>query len=191
MALAPWCKDEKWVFSQTPDFAVTQDNPEGCRYGRVTGRQRCPASLRNNPFWWFLNSYEQQLSDAPWYHPDWPQWKRVIYWYFFRNPANNGKMFVWGYADRNYSLQVVEGHPNPLGIQRNDFIDPATGKPEEGRQHTRLYAFEDGTADKEWTAESKNPTPTQDGYQHSAGVQPSGLSDVKANTIKWETWPYK
>jgi hypothetical protein len=191
MALAPWCVNEKWTYL-TADGEERLD-PQGCKYAKVTGRTRTPSKYTGwaGFLWWFQNSYEQQLSDAPWYQPDWPQWKRVLYWNYFRNFAQNGNMFVWGVADRNYTVEVLEGVMNPMVVQRNDVMDPVTGKPQEGFQKCRLYDFDDGTPDKFWSAESVNPTPLKDGKQVNSGIQPSGISQVKMNVIKWDTWPFK
>src|SRR5260221_4811075 len=104
MGLAPWCAAEKWTFG-------TDTN--GKRWAKVEGRKRCPLKYKLNPIWWFQNSYEQQLSEAPWFEPDKPQAKRERDW-LLRNPFQNANLFVFGVADRNYTVTVVEGVPDPM-----------------------------------------------------------------------------
>ena len=60
----------------------------------VTGRVRKPWRLKINPIWWFANDDEQQLADAPWYRPGWPQWRRGLYWYYLRNPCQNLRAYA-------------------------------------------------------------------------------------------------
>src|SRR5262245_9516752 len=52
----------------------------------ITGRTRKPLSKKLNPIWWFQNDDEEQT--APWYQPQWPQWRRDFYWNFIRNPLS-------------------------------------------------------------------------------------------------------
>lgn len=83
----------------------------------ITGRTRKPAELRASVSWWFKNDDEQQLSEAPWYQPDWPQWKRELYWNYFRNPLQNFRAYVVGVSDRNYT---VVGRAPVMTVQRDD-----------------------------------------------------------------------
>lgn len=193
MALAPWCANERWEFFKTnPNLGeLSQETSAGCKYARVTGRQRAPSELTKNVGWWFRNDFEQQLSEAPWYHPEWPEWRRNMYWNYFRNPAQNGNMFVWGVADRNYSVEVLDGVLDPLVVQKNDVMDITAGRPLDGYQKCRLYAFEDGSKDRFWSAHSVNPTPEKNGMQVNSGYQPTGIFQVKFNIIKWEGWPWR
>src|SRR5215467_4789350 len=111
MGLAPWCKNEVWETQHA--------------WARVTGRQRCPEYLKDSYLWRFANDYEQQLSEAPWYMPKYPTWVREVCWRF-RNPFQNANLFVYGVADRNYTVQVIEGDPNPMTVQR-DTMPPGLG----------------------------------------------------------------
>src|SRR5512139_3883927 len=100
--LAPWCVNEKWEFGTLPN---------GHAFAKVTGRERCPDKYKKNPLWWFGNDFEQQSSDADakWFHPDWPEWRRQLAWNYLRNPLQNASLFVLGIADRNYTVEVIEG----------------------------------------------------------------------------------
>ena len=148
--LAPWCKDEHWVFG-------TDDKG---RFARVTGRERCPESLKSNWLWRFRNDYEEQLQ--PWFHgpdptingwmgPAWPIAQREAYWTYIRNPLRNGGLFVWGWADRNYTVRVKEGNPDPMTIQRDDTPGP-DGKPEQGYQRAILTADDGSGETRTWTS---------------------------------------
>ncbi len=106
---APWCANETWSYG-------TLEN--GKRWARVSGRTRCPLELRSNVLWWFRNDYEQQLPD--WFHPEWPLERREFNWAYLRNPLQNARLFVWGWADRNYTVTVDEGNPDPMVVQRDD-----------------------------------------------------------------------
>lgn len=109
--LPPWNANEKWEYGA---------DASGKRWARVTGRKRAPDVLRRNVFWWFQNDYEESVDEATWYHPEWPQWKRALYWNYFRNPMQNARLFIWGWADRNYTVTVIEGNPDPMVVQRDD-----------------------------------------------------------------------
>jgi hypothetical protein len=65
----------------------------------IDGRSLKPLLQKLNPIWWFQNDDEQHVSDAPWYHPEWPQWRREFYWNFLRNPLQNFRCYVLGVAD--------------------------------------------------------------------------------------------
>lgn len=78
-----------------------------------------PWYKKANPLWWFGNDTEQKVSEAPWYHPEWPEWKRKLFWNF-RNPLQNFRAFVIGVKYRDFETVVVKGNPNPNVIQRND-----------------------------------------------------------------------
>ncbi len=133
MTVSPWNKDEKWEY-------WTDD--KGKRFAKVTGRVRVPESIKTWA-WMLRNDYEQQVSEAPWYHPEWEQSKREFYWDYLRNPLQNARLYVWGVADRNYTVQVLEGNPDPMVVQRND-VTGLDGKPEQGYQRARLM-LDDGT----------------------------------------------
>jgi hypothetical protein len=92
----------------------------------ITGRTRKPLLKKLNPIWWFLNDDEQKATDADaqWYHPEWPQWRRVLYWNFMRNPLQNFRCYVVGVQDRNYS---VWGRAPVMTVQRNDLQPPERG----------------------------------------------------------------
>ena len=120
----PWVANEKW------DYDILWN---GKQIARVTGRQRCPANLLKDWAWLAKNSYEQQVSEAPWFHPEWPAWRRELVWNYYRNPLQNARLFLWGWADRNYTVTVIEGDPDPMTVQRND-------KGQKGYQRTLLTA---------------------------------------------------
>ena len=90
--------------------------------GSVTfkGRELKPLSKKLNPIWWVINEAEQTVDEAPWYLPDRPYAWRWMIWNVFRNPLQNFRAFVVGVADRNYTVQVTEGDPVALVVQRND-----------------------------------------------------------------------
>lgn len=160
MSTAPWNANEKWEF---------WTDAKGKKFAKVTGRTLAPAKLKADPLWWFRNDYEQQIGEAPWFMPGFPEWMREAAW-SVRNPMENGNMFAWGVADRNYTVDVIEGDPDPMVIQRDDVIGP-DGKPEKGYQRSRL-TFEDGKV-KYWTSYC------DDHVVHSYGWQPSGLFEIK------------
>jgi len=168
--LAPWCQAEQWRFfrpGKTPDEWVEQVDPEGCKWARVTGRQSCPSDLKKNLGWWFRNDYEQNLSDAPWFEPDKDQATRERDW-GLRNPLQNARMFVWGCADKNYTVEVIEGHMNPMVVQRDDLVPP-----EQGYQRLRLYAFEDGSPERRFVSYCSKH------LVYYKGTQPTGFFGVK------------
>lgn len=169
---APWNVNEKWEYWSDP---VT-----GKRYAKVTGRQRCPDSLKKDYAWWFRNDYEQTVDEAPWYHPEWPKEKRELYWTYFRNPLQNARLFVWGWADRNYTVEVVEGNPDPMVVQRNDVLGP-DGKPEQGYQKAKLV-LDDGTETRTFVSYCSSK------LVYYSGTQPSGIFGVKWNPIGLKFW---
>jgi hypothetical protein len=164
MPLAPWCSAEQWTFGV--------DGMTGRKFAVVTGRNRCPANLRANPLWWWRNDYEQQLPD--WYESDKPLNQRLLDW-SIRNPFSNGNMFVWGIADRNYRVDTIEGWDDPLVVQRDDVIDPETGKPGQGYQRAKL-TLDDGTV-KTWTSYCNGK------LVYSYGWQPTGIFELKLNWL--------
>jgi hypothetical protein len=96
---------ETWTFNSDDTTAT------------VTGRVRLPWLKKLNVLWWLQNDSEQTVDQAPWYHHEWPQWRRWLVWNVFRNPLQNFRCFVVGVQDRNYT---VTGRA-PVGtIQRND-----------------------------------------------------------------------
>lgn len=175
MGTAPWTANERWEF-------FTRD---GRAVGSVTGRERTPLQYRLNPLWWIKNNYEQKETDADaqWFHPDWPAWKRHIAWNYLRNPLQNGNLFKWGIADRNYIVEVVEGWNDVMVVQRNDLIDPATNLPGEGYQKLKITLTDGSDSGKvyTWTNFCRNPTPLKKGLVWSTGHQATGLFELKYN----------
>jgi hypothetical protein len=72
----------------------------------ANGRMPGPWYKKINPIWWIMNDDEQTVDapDAKWYHPEWPHWRRWLYWNAFRNPLQNFRCYVIGIQDRNYSV---------------------------------------------------------------------------------------
>lgn len=155
MALAPWCAAERWEFWSEGDK----------RFARVTGRQPCPVDLKNSLSWWLRNDYEQSLAEAPWFEPDKPQDQRERDW-ALRNPLQNARLFVFGCADRNYTVEVLEGNPDPMVIQRDDVG-------ELGYQKARLFNFEDKSPDRFFTSYCNAHVVWQ------WGCQPNGFYGLK------------
>src|SRR3954452_12911567 len=89
----------------------------------ITGRERASLWKKMNPVWWFLNSAEQTVDEAPWYLPNLPYWQRWLYW-GIRNPLQNFRAFVLGVSDTNYS---VIGRAPVMCVQRDDLLPPETG----------------------------------------------------------------
>jgi hypothetical protein len=89
-----------------------------------TGRVSKPWYKKINPIWWWQNDDEQTVDQAPWYHPEWSQWRRWLVWNVFRNPLQNFRAYVVGVQDRNYT---VYGKAPVLTVQRNDLQPPETG----------------------------------------------------------------
>jgi hypothetical protein len=89
----------------------------------ITGRKRAPLRKKMNPVWWFMNSSEQTVDEAPWYRPALPYWQRRPYW-SIRNPLQNLRAFVLGVSDKNYS---IIGRAPVMCVQRNDLLPPKTG----------------------------------------------------------------
>lgn len=95
----------------------------------VTGRTPEPLKDKLNPLWWFGKQDDQGVGtltsnvgdQAPWYHPEWPQWRRYLTWNLLRNPANNNFTFyVIGVQDKNYTVEVLKGNPYGGVHQRDD-----------------------------------------------------------------------
>jgi hypothetical protein len=158
MTRAPWNEHERW--ETWTDGTKT--------FARVTGRTPAPTELKRDPRWWLRNDFEQQVTDADaqWYHPEWPEWRRKLYWDYFRNPLQNYRAFVIGVMDKNYTVEVLEGVQDPFVVQRDDVG-------QEGYQKCRLYDFEDGTADKYFTSYCSAK------MVYYYGWQPSGFAGVK------------
>src|SRR5215217_6698573 len=93
------------------------------RRATITGRRRAPLCKKVNPIWWFMNSAEQTVDEAPWYLPNLPYWQRWLYW-GIRNPLQNLRAFVLGVSDKNYS---VIGRAPVMCVQRDDLLPPETG----------------------------------------------------------------
>ena len=88
------------------------------------GIPRVPLSKKLNPIWWFGSETEQQLSEASWYRPEWPLWRREFYWTYLRNPPQNLRAVVLGIKDKSYT---VTGRAPVWTVQRNDLNPPETG----------------------------------------------------------------
>ena len=157
-SLAPWTVNEKWEFGSYDD---------GRRWAKVSGRERCLEELKRDVRWWAKNSYEEAVPD--WYMPSYPRWHRELMWNYFRNPFQNARLFVWGVADRNYTVDVIEGNPDPMIVQRDDVG-------ELGYQKCQL-TLDDGTIRTLTSYCSKYLV----WYQ---GHQPSGIYGVKF-TPRW------
>ncbi len=69
---------------------------------QFANRVKKPFLKKINPIWWFQNDDEQTADQAPWYHPEWPEWRRKFIWNVFRNPLQNFRAYVVGVQDRNY-----------------------------------------------------------------------------------------
>ena len=67
---------------------------------QIYGRARKSWYLKINPVWWFMNDDEQTIDQADWYHPEWPYWRRWLYWNVFRNPLQNFRAYVVGASDK-------------------------------------------------------------------------------------------
>ncbi len=163
--LAPWCAAEKWTFGV--------DAQTGKHYAIVSGRQRTPTKYLADPVWLVRNDYEQQLSDATWFQSNLPQSVRQVLW-ALRNPLQNANLFLFGCADRNYRVDVLEGYDDPMVVQTDDVHDPATGKPMQGVRRVQLTMSDDGCK-RTWFSFCKGHV------RYSSGVQPSGISELKIN----------
>ena len=174
--LAPWCKNEKWEFGTFAD---------GRRWAKVTGRERAPKELTSNWAWRLRNDYEEQLPG--WYHgpdttipgydgPPWDQKKRETYWLYLRNPLRNGGLFTWGWADRNYTVTVDEGDPDPMTTQRNDKTN-LDGTPQQGYQKATLTANDGSGEVRKWVSFC---SPKLVWY---SGTQPTGFYGFKLNPL--------
>jgi hypothetical protein len=104
-------------------MAETVSLSAGGSRATITGRERAPLRQKMNPMWWFMNSAEQTVDEAPWYRPAWPYWRRRLYW-SLRNPLQNLRAFVLGVSDRNYN---IKGRAPVMCVQRNDLLPPETG----------------------------------------------------------------
>lgn len=159
MSTAPWVANEKWTYFER----------DGKVIARVTGRERCPKEIQTWA-WMLRNDFEQQCPD--WYQPTWPTWRRELYWNYFRNPLQNARCFVWGWTDRNYEVEVMEGRlDQPWLVQRNDLIPPETGY-----QKCRLTLL-DGSETRDFTSYCS------DKIVWYYGTQPAGIFGAKFNLV--------
>jgi hypothetical protein len=133
-----------------------------------TDREKVPLSKKLNPAWWFGNDTEQAVEQATWYHPEWPEWRRRAMWNL-RNPLQNFRAYVIGVQDRNYTVDVVKGNPDPNVVQRDDVG-------ELGWQVSTLK-FDSGLK-LPWVSYSGEHIVWQFGWQ------PSGFVGVKLNVRK-------
>jgi hypothetical protein len=104
-------------------MAETVSLSEDGRRATITGRKRGSLQQKMNPMWWFMNSAEQTVNEAPWYRPAWPYWRRWLYW-SLRNPLQNLRAFVLGVSDKNYDIL---GRAPVMCVQRNDLLPPEIG----------------------------------------------------------------
>jgi hypothetical protein len=122
-------------YQTSPRFVEGINAPElRATVEQIYGRTRKSWYLKINPVWWFMNDDEQTVDLADWYHPEWPYWRRWLYWNGFRNPLQNFRAYVVGVSDKNYS---VRGREPAMTVQRNDLV-PA----EYGYQWCVLYGGE-------------------------------------------------
>jgi hypothetical protein len=104
-------------------MAETVSLKQDGRRATISGRKRTSLQQKMNPTWWFMNSAEQTVDEAPWYRPAWPYWRRWLYW-SLRNPLQNLRAFVLGVSDKNYN---IIGRAPVMCVQRNDLLPPETG----------------------------------------------------------------
>jgi hypothetical protein len=104
-------------------MAETVSPSEDGSRATITSRERAPLRQKMNPMWWFMNSTEQTVDEAPWYRPAWPYWRRWLCW-SLRNPLQNLRAFVLGVSDRNYN---IIGRAPVMCVQRNDLLPPEIG----------------------------------------------------------------
>lgn len=104
-------------------MAETVSLKQDGRRATISGRKRTSLQQKMNPMWWFMNSAEQTVNEAPWYRPAWPYWRRWLYW-SLRNPLQNLRAFVLGVSDKNYDIL---GRAPVMCVQRNDLLPPETG----------------------------------------------------------------
>ena len=133
---------------------------------QIYGRTRKSWYLKINPVWWFMNDDEQMVDQADWYHPEWPYWRRWLYWNVFRNPLQNFRAYVVGASDKNY---WVRGREPVMTVQRNDLVPP-----EYGYQWCVLYGGELWVPRLFLSYSGKS-------FVWYVGHQPSGFSGVKFN----------
>lgn len=162
-----WLKNEKWE---------TYIDSRGKKIAKVTGRERTPKELLKDWAWLLKNSYEQQYFEDPRFHPELPDWQRKLMWDYYRNPLQNARLFLWGWADRNYTVEVLEGNPEPFTVQRNDVVGP-DGKAELGYQRTKLTLL-DGSESRTFTSYCGEK------WVWYYGTQPTGIYGAKFNKHK-------
>jgi hypothetical protein len=75
----------------------------------VTGREKVAFWKKLLPFWWFINSVEQNIAQAPWYMPTSPNWLRAIAW-GLRNPLQNSRAFCGWFAVAEILAAVTAAH---------------------------------------------------------------------------------
>jgi len=85
-------RESQWTFWTNPDGTVTST---------VTGREPIAINRKVQPWWWFYNSDDPRPPVE--YTPGKPDWLRTVLWYL-RNPIHNGNFYVWGVADKNFTV---------------------------------------------------------------------------------------
>jgi hypothetical protein len=87
--------ESQWTFHTNPDGTVTST---------VTGRETIEVNRKIQLWWWFYNS-DNPKPPAD-YVPNRPNWLRIAMWYM-RNPIHNGNFYVWGVADKNFTITTA------------------------------------------------------------------------------------
>jgi hypothetical protein len=84
--------ESQWTFQTNPDGTVTSV---------VTCRETIAINRKVQPWWWFYNCDDPRPPAD--YAPGKPDWLRATLWYL-RNPIHNGNFYVWGVADKNFTV---------------------------------------------------------------------------------------
>lgn len=53
-------------------------------------------------FIWAIFGNNDDPKPPAWYEPKWPEWRRKLYWFVFRNPLHNFTFYVIGIADKPF-----------------------------------------------------------------------------------------
>jgi hypothetical protein len=84
--------ESRWAF---------QTKGDGTVISTVTGRHTIPIQRKLQPWWWLYNCDDPRPPAD--YSPGKPDWLRTALWYL-RNPIHNGNFYVWGVADKNFTV---------------------------------------------------------------------------------------
>lgn len=52
---------------------------------------------------WAVFGNDDEPEAPSWYMPEWPRWRRQLWWLFFRNPLHNLCFYVLGIADKEFT----------------------------------------------------------------------------------------